>query len=229
VADLSLARFLEEQEQARSVADLGMWRSVGAPEWTAVFPAGNEPDPGIVKAIRVFAPHYVPLWLRKAYRSPTGDLTAYEYHVVGMHTDNPTEAQDDWEIVNVIRPPDWPARFMSGQINVVRVLWDDWKDGTWQKARNFPRQYVPYDWRLVDWMRRTAHRVQQETQRTEERRREALAALDAQFAAEDKAVEKLEADTKAEAREDAFSLLQAGMKGERVLLNGPQFAEETKS
>lgn len=226
MADLSLASFLAEQEQARNVADLGMWRVVGGPEWSAVFPPGDAPDPGIVKAIRVFAPHYVPLWLRKAYVSPTGDKTAYGYHVVGMHTDNPEEAEEDWEIVNVIRPPDWPANFNHGLINVVKVLWDDWKPGSWQRKRNFPRQYVPYDWRLVDWMRRTAHRIQDRKQA----RLDAIAAVDRQLEAEDKALAKVEADAKQELRDDAHSLLQAGMKGERVLLNGPTFtgSEETK-
>lgn len=207
-----------------TASDLGFWTPVGKPSWSAVFPAGDEPDPGIVAAIRVFAPHYVPLWLRKEYKAPTGARSVYGWHVIGMHTDDPGEAEWSGNVLNLQRPSDWPAAFLSGQIYVVRVLWDDWIPGTWQAKRKLPRQYVPYDARLIEWMKATHARIQA----ARDVRREMERELQAMLEAEDLALQKVEDETEAVLREDAYSLLQAGMKSERSFQNGPRFQETTR-
>jgi RNA polymerase-binding transcription factor DksA len=107
---------------------------------------------------------------------------------------------------------------------VVRVLWDDWIPGTWQAKRKLPRQYVPYDARLIEWMKATYQRIQQ----ARDVRREMERELQARFEAEDLALQKVEDETEANLREDAYSLLQAGMKAERTFQNGPRF-QETKA
>lgn len=207
-----------------TASDLGFWTPVGEPSWSAVFPAGDEPDPGVVAAIRVFAPHYVPLWLRKEYKAPTGARNVYGWHVIGMHTDDPGEAEWSGNVLKIQRPSDWPAMFLTGQIYVVRVLWDDWIPGTWQAKRKLPRQYVPLDARLIEWMKATHQRIQQ----ARDVRREMERELQAMFEAEDLALQKVEDETEANLREDAYSLLQAGMKAERSFQNGPRF-QETKA
>lgn len=65
-----------------------------AGQWTLVdkkFYVDDQIEPGIVRDIRVFWPEYVPLRLRRVYRTPAGTTEMREYQVLGRYIENPRD------------------------------------------------------------------------------------------------------------------------------------------
>lgn len=146
------------QAISSDLAHLGMWQPTGRPEWTVVFPAGLEPDPAIVKAIRVVAPRFVPLWVTREYISPTGERRTYGYYALGMHSDVPEEsAEEDFEGLGPVNVQGWNK---GGRLCCIDVLSSQWKDGSWQQDCNVPEPAEPFDERVRDWFVRTHYRLQ---------------------------------------------------------------------
>src|SRR5712692_8753537 len=82
---------------------LGLWELVHPPVYTAVFPAGKEPDPAVVRAIRQeFHPEFLPLWMAKHYRDPSGSYIDFGWYVLGRWA--PIAGDPEKEPVNVCRP-----------------------------------------------------------------------------------------------------------------------------
>jgi len=128
------------------------WRVLHT-EHSAVFPVGFDPDWSVVRAIRLFDPEYVPLWARKVYRTPTGGLVVFGYHVIGRHIQYPTE--DPWATARkpvrlVNKPADYP--WSEGAVYEQKWWATPPKQGTQAYREAWPPLYRPHNWRLLPWM-----------------------------------------------------------------------------
>lgn len=198
-----------------ALSALGLWQASSEPIWSGIFPFGEDPDPAVVKAIRVFAPNYVPLWVTKAYVSPAGTEHVYGYHAFGLHTFDPESSEEDdaigGEPVTVLRPTHgWPARFSGGRITSPYILSIKWEEGSWQDRCNVPEIPIPYDMRAEWWMKRTWHRIQKEKVgklgNAEKNR------VLAMRAAADRELQGVHTDIKLANRDDRYQLLRESGK-----------------
>lgn len=84
--------YLENAGQPRTL-DIAQ-SSSAAGQWTLIdkkFYVDDQIEPSIVRDIRVFWPEYVPLRLRRVYRTPAGTTVTREYQVLGRYIENPKE------------------------------------------------------------------------------------------------------------------------------------------
>jgi len=81
-------------------------------------------DPGIVRRIREFVPEYVPLLVKRRYRTPAGTEIEAIYHVIGRYIENPTEYFQD----STVKLEHVPVGFSfdPGKIHPLRTLWAPW-------------------------------------------------------------------------------------------------------
>lgn len=144
------------------LAHLGLWQQADLPDWSAVFPPGYDPDPGLVRAIRTVAPHYVPLWARRIYVSPTGDRRVFGYYAHGMWSQDPElPIEADAEVLGPVNPwlPTYGWHHRGGRVFCVDVVSDTWIKDSWQDRCNVPEPALTFDQLAVDWMRGTAYRL----------------------------------------------------------------------
>lgn len=140
-----------------TLEDLGLWRVLTLADYTCVFPAGFEPDREIVDAIRrEVYPWYVPLWVRKRYRAPTGQLLLMGWHAIGRWTPHADDAFKD--PVNAPRPTvGFP--FEGGVVYSQRTLAIAWPKGSLGRRLLVPPLGIPFDWDLLYWMKAAGYRL----------------------------------------------------------------------
>lgn len=130
---------------------LGMWQCVDT-QYSAVFPAGFEPDPSLVARIRGFYPQFVPVWMVKEYVTPSEGHVTFGFYVIGRW--EPFVPQDeDGTPLTITRPADFP---FHGGVIYEQLPWSD-PPNAQGKRLNLPDVFRPFDARLVEWMD-AAHR-----------------------------------------------------------------------
>ena len=137
--------------------EAGVWAVLDT-ALTAVFPAGEEPDPALVKQCREYDPHFVPLWCRKVFRSPANTDTVTGHYVIGRYVppENLKSSKDN-------KPPvvleSWPSDFPFDPKEVYEVhAWTlKWPKGSYGLKLCMPEPGKPFDNRLVDYVRLQSH------------------------------------------------------------------------
>jgi hypothetical protein len=132
-------------------ASLGVWELLEA-EYSAVPPVEFTPDAGLVREVRTFDKAFVPLFVRRIMKSPTGSSEAFGYHVLGRHIERWDENDEEREPVRLAQTPSvWP--YPAGSVYAQRTWSLPWKRGSWQFRVGLPDLYLPFDGSLVNWMR----------------------------------------------------------------------------
>lgn len=145
-----------------SAAELGVWRCIST-EHTLVHPPGFEPPPALVRVIREFDKRYVPVWLRKTYIAPTGEVLTMGYHVIGRHVrerdekDTPKFLGDPLRLELQALGGSVGFRPRPGQIYAQRTWSAGWPKGSLARKLMLPDIYLDFDWDLVSWMRAGHH------------------------------------------------------------------------
>jgi hypothetical protein len=117
-------------------------------------------DPSIVRRIREFVPEYVPLLVKRQYRTPAGTEIQAVYHVIGRYIEHPTEYYQDSAVKLATVPNGFP--FNPRKIHPLRTLWAPWAgpnergegsppDPEWRISA--PPGYVKPEGWLVEQMR----------------------------------------------------------------------------
>ena len=100
--------------------DAGVYRFLGES-----FHVDDVIDPALVREIRVIDPCYVPLLVKRRYKTPAGTEIVKTYHVIGRYIEHPTEAfADDYIELNSV-PRDFP--FPRDKVQALRTMWAPWK------------------------------------------------------------------------------------------------------
>lgn len=122
------------------------WVAAGV-EITCVPDAALPPDPAVVRAIRnEFDPRIVPVFVRKAYRAPSGGLVVRGFHAIASHVWNPT-----------VKPAAWTRRIVQPTVGPIRYVTHmdlHLEDRALKKGNGLPGGYMPFDWRVYTVLRR---------------------------------------------------------------------------
>ena len=128
------------------------WELLGT-EFSCVFPATFEPDPAIVRAIRVFDPDFVPVWCVKEYKAPTNQRHEFGWYILGRHV--PIPNQDPWaggrERLRLLTPT--TGFHFKGGIYEDTVWASPWPPGSIPYKLGLPYEFLSFDWDLVDQAR----------------------------------------------------------------------------
>lgn len=181
------------------------WRLI-ATEFTCVFPPGMEPDLALIRQIRVFDKNYVPLWLRKTYHDPQGEVVTFGWHCIGRWV---SIADDDGrEPIKLERPSAKSVLFPfeGGVVYDQRTICDEWAEGTPQRALMCPDIFIPFDPRLVRWMDAAHRRLMREEGPIKQK---ILDSIDLQAAAENKAVDTVEDEARRNLKRDRGMIRRA--------------------
>jgi hypothetical protein len=190
--------------QDPTAADLGRWRLLEV-EYTAIFSDGLDPDPAVVRAIREFDPAYVPVLVRRVFKSPTGGVDAFGYHVIGRHITHWAPGEEAQQPVNLASTPvGWP--YATGTVYAIRTWSLPWKKGSWQFRNGFPEIFLPHDMDLCRWMH-AAHR--QMFGVADGIKRQIKARMRAQAAEQEKEMEAAQARAKERLHDDKRELRDA--------------------
>lgn len=143
-----------------TAADLGVWRRISV-QHTLVHPPGMEPAREIVAAVRRFDPRYIPVWVRRTYISPTGDVCTMGYHVIGRFV----RERDEQDTPVHLGPPlklelgpsstkAWGFTLPSaGRIWAQRTYSLGWPEKSLARRLMLPDLYLDLDWDFVTWAR----------------------------------------------------------------------------
>lgn len=119
-------------------------------------------DPALVREIRTFDPDYVPLLVKRRYRSPAGGEVEAMYHVIGRQILNPSEGYEDAAVTLAFVPSGFA--YDPGKIHPLRTLWAPWHGPNWdgqgakpdpEWTRGEPPAYIKPERWLVEQMRAT--------------------------------------------------------------------------
>jgi len=103
-----------------NAADAGCYTFLGE-----TFIVDDEIDPALVQAIRAVDPKYVPLRVRRRYKSPAGSEEMHSYHVIGRYIEEPKDGfEHDYLDLQWV-PPGFP--FPRDKVQPLRTLWVRWK------------------------------------------------------------------------------------------------------
>lgn len=182
------------------------------------FPGGQEPDPGLVKQIRVFDPYFVPLNLRKAYRDPSGQEVVFNYHCIGRWA--PIADDESRDPIKVDRPSRKSVLFPfeGGVIYDQRTVCDEWAEGTRERSLLCPDIYVPFDARLVRWMDAAHRRLMREEGGIKQK---VLDSIDLQAAAEQQALVTVEDEARRNIKRDS-GLIRRAIAENRLAADPPK-------
>lgn len=129
---------------------MSLWRQVGE-VWSTVFPVGQDPDPAIVHAIRSeFLPHYVPLFHRKVFQSPTLRIVKFDYHAIGVWYPYPPDERIPVRLE--ARDPQW-LPFHGGIVLCDRIVDSPHAEHSQAFRDNLPAVPIDYSWDLYHWMK----------------------------------------------------------------------------
>lgn len=108
-------------------------------------------DPAIVKEIRSFEPYYVPLLVKRLYRTPAGTAHYAQWHCIGRYIPDPQDGYEHATVKLEHVPPGFP--FDPKKIHELRTLCAPWPSGSTEYRLGVPPAYVkPGRW-LVEQMR----------------------------------------------------------------------------
>jgi len=135
-----------------NAADAGSYTFLGES-----FAVDDQIDPALVKQLQTVMDRYVPLRVKRRYKSPAGTEEVHSYHVIGRYIPEPKEGFEDSYIELTWVPHDF--QFPRDKIQALRTLWVPWKqpghdyqgspaDPEWK--RGVPPMPVRPDWWLVD-------------------------------------------------------------------------------
>jgi len=139
--------------------DVPLWR-LKSVMFTAVFPTSYEPDWGLVREVRrEFDPNFVPLFMVRDYKPPSGSDMQFAYHVIGRWTRMIDEDQEGRPPLQVTRPSRKSENFPfeGGYIYDQRTWSFSYPKGSYGAKMNIPDIYRPFDRRTVEWMRQAHH------------------------------------------------------------------------
>lgn len=174
---------------------LGQWEEI-AVHISAIFPPTLEPDAALVKEFRVQMPDFVPLHIRRVYKTPEGSEEQLNFVAAGRWARTPDDP--DMEPLRVERPYDFP--FRGGVIYLQRPfgtqsLWG-WPAPKVWADRGVTDLPIEFDRQLVDWLSQTHRWFTQKT--AKEKKREAMGVYKREAELRNKSLAELDAQKKEE-------------------------------
>lgn len=120
--------------------------------FTAVFPAGDEPDKNLVKQCRVHDPHFVPLWCWKVYRTPAETVEKTGHYVIGRYVPAGLDLDDTKK---PLRLENLPRGFPFPGDRIFELLsWTiKWPQGSYGAKLGIPECAKPFDERVVEYVK----------------------------------------------------------------------------
>jgi hypothetical protein len=169
---------------------LGKWQEIDQ-HYSCIFPASREPDPALVKDVRLTIPDFVPVLLKRIYATPEGHEVYIEFVCEGQWKERADEP--DCLPLMVERPYKFP--FRGGVIYHKRTLSTGLMGipapEVW-KARGIEDLPLPFDAKMADWLK-GAYRTKAH-QTAKEMRRDAVQQIVNDEKARQKIVDELDED-----------------------------------
>jgi len=145
---------LKESESPSSIITLdkdAVWQ-VKDTIFTAVFPAGEEPDPSLVKQCRVYDPYFVPIWCWKVYRTPAETVEKTGHYVISRFVPAGTDKDDSKKPLRLENVPgNFP--FLPDRIFELLSWTIKWPKGSWGAKYAIPEPAKPFDSRVVAYVK----------------------------------------------------------------------------
>lgn len=169
---------------------LGIWQEIDT-VFSCVFPASREPDPDLVRDVRILMPDFVPIHMRKVYCTPGGNEEYLDFVCAGRWAR--VEDDPDRKPLRLERPYDFP--FTGGVIYHQRTL------GTrgfgvsvpqvW-KSRGIEDLPLPFDRKMTAWIKAAYHWFM--NQSAKEAQKDAMQQIADEEKARDKVLDDLDAE-----------------------------------
>lgn len=134
---------------ASNAREAGCYTFLGETFIIATMNDVDQPDPEIVRQIRVFDTRYVPLWVRQVYKTPGGSEIVVGYHVIGRYIEFPKEDAPPPVRLEVV-PIDF--NFPADKIHALRTLCASWPRDSVEYSICAPPAYVKYGSWVKDQM-----------------------------------------------------------------------------
>lgn len=178
-------------ESVAAASRAGLWRLIGVE--FSYEPGASRPSE-IVAAIHRFDPDFVPLWVKRVYRSPAETDRTVGYHVLARHLPDlkrPIAKEGELGVgekgeAMFSRPLDWPKRWHGG-VYAISVL-----EGP-PAYRNEPwGEFQEFDWRVAkvcEWQHAMFRQAREEA-----RQRQVLKHTEGHLIEQAKAIKKHEDD-----------------------------------
>lgn len=162
--------------------------------FSAIFPPALEPDRALVSEFRVVMPEFVPLHMRRVYRTPEGNEEVLNFVCAGRWARTPDDP--GMEPIRVERPYDFP--FHGGVIYLQRPLgtqslWG-WPPPKVWADRGVTDLPIEFDRQLVDWLSSSHRWFMQKT--AKEKKREAMGVYQSEEKARNKAIAEMDSQKK---------------------------------
>lgn len=124
--------------------------------FTAVFPAGEEPDPALVAKCREYDPNFVVVWGGKVMVTPAHTEEVVGNYVICRYVPSVAYLNDHKKPIKLQA---WPANFPFDPTQIFELhSWTlKWPKNTWGSKLGLPEPALPFDGRVVEYVRAQEH------------------------------------------------------------------------
>jgi len=129
-----------------------MPRQIGTDLYTCVCPPGYEKDPAVTRAVREFDPGIIPIWRVQRWEGLPGfsGEVSLVHHGIGRYYPFPRQIRKPFYVA-------MPAAADHPTPNFLDAVFED--TDTVPYFRGGPGEFVPWDWRVYYWCRRSFTRI----------------------------------------------------------------------